>query len=319
LSESVAERRDLAGRTVVVTGGRGFLGSEVVRRLEERGATVHALSTLDYDLTQQSEVRRLFGELRPEFVVHAAAAVGGIGANVANPGLFLYANALMGLMVLEEARLAGVESLVLVSTSCAYPEHAPLPLHEDDLWNGPPTGATGPYGMAKRLLHEACARYAQQYGFDSSVLLLANLFGPGDDFSEASSHVIPAMIRRYVDARNAGLPSVTNWGTGNATRELLHVSDAARAIVLALETSPGPEPINIGTGTDVSIRQLAEAIQRAVGYEGEVLWDTTKPEGTAKRYFDTARARERLGFEPAFTLAGGIADVVSYYESTLVA
>jgi len=172
--------------------------------------------------------------------------------------------------------------------------------------------------MAKRLLHEACARYAQQYGFDSSVLLLANLFGPGDDFSEASSHVIPAMIRRYVDARNAALPTVTNWGTGNATRELLHVTDAARAIVLALEVAPGPEPINIGTGTDVSIRELAEAIQRAVGYDGEVQWDTSKPEGTAKRYFDTSRARERLGFAPEFTLAGGISEVVSYYEGTLV-
>ena len=301
-----------------MTGGRGFLGSEVVRQLEARGAVARPLGTVDYDLTQQSEVRRMFVEVRPDLVVHAAAAVGGIGANVANPGLFLYANAVMGLMVLEEARLAGVESLVLVSTSCAYPEHAPLPLREDDLWAGPPTGATGPYGMAKRLLHEACIRYEQQYGFDSAVLLLANLFGPGDDFSEASSHVIPAMVRRYVDARDRALPSVTNWGTGNATRELLHVSDAARAIVLALETAPGPQPINVGTGRDVSIRELAETIQLAVGYEGEVRWDATKPEGTAKRYFATSRARERLGFEPEFTLADGIADVVTYYESTLV-
>jgi Nucleoside-diphosphate-sugar epimerases len=308
---------DVRDRVVMVTGGRGFLGSEVCRLLAARGAIVHAVGSADYDLTQQSEVRRAMSEVRPSVVVHAAAAVGGIGANVANPGLFLYANALMGLMVLEEARLHGVDRLILVSTICVYPEHAPIPLREEDVWSGPPVGATGPYGMAKRLLHEACARYTEQYGFDSSVLILTNLYGPGDDFDESSSHVIPALIRRYDEARQRGDASVTNWGTGRATREFLHVRDAARAIVRAVEVGPGPRPINIGTGAQTSIAEISEVIQRATRFTGEVRWDASKPEGQPRRYFDVSRAREELGFAAVIGLEEGIPETVGSYHSTL--
>lgn len=308
---------DLRDRVVMVTGGRGFLGTEVCRLLEQRGAVVHALGSADYDLTQQTEVRRAMNELRPSIVVHAAAAVGGIGANVANPGLFLYANALMGLMVLDEARLHGVERLVLVSTICVYPEHAPIPLREEDVWSGPPVGATGPYGMAKRLLQEACLRYAEQYGFDSAVLILTNLYGPGDNFDESSSHVIPALIRRYDEARRRGDASVTNWGSGRATREFLHVRDAARAIARAIEVGPGPRPINIGTGAQTSIAEIASLVQLATGYSGDVRWDASRPEGQPRRYFDVSRAHELLGFEASISLEDGIPETVDSYRSTL--
>lgn len=306
---------DIRGRRVVVTGGRGFLGSEVCRQLAAEGADVVPLSSRDYDLTEQSEVRRMLRETDPFILVHAAAAVGGIGANVAYPGRFLYANALMGLTVLEECRVHGVDRLVLISTTCAYPKDAPLPLNEDDVWAGPPVGATGPYGMAKRLLHEACAQYAVEYGFDSTVLMLANLYGPGDDFDESSSHVIPALIRRYVEAQEADAPSVTNWGSGSATREFLHVRDAARAIVTACRRQVGPAPLNIGTGTETSIRDIAGFIQGAVGYTGEVCWDTSKPEGQPRRYLDVSRARERLGFEASIDLRTGIPEAVEWYRS----
>ena len=221
---------DLRDRVVAVTGGHGFLGSAVTEQLAAAGARPVPLGSADYDLTEQTAVRTMFAEVRPWAVVHAAAAVGGIGANVANPGRFLYANGLMGLTLLEEARLADVQRFVLVSTTCSYPQEAPLPLQEDSIWDGPPTGATGPYGMAKRLLHEACATYERQYGFSSAVLVLGNLFGPGDHIDPETSHVIPGMIRRYVEATRRGDAEVVNWGTGNATREFVHVQDAAPAL-----------------------------------------------------------------------------------------
>ncbi len=306
---------DLEGRSVVVTGGRGFLGNRVCRSLAERGAKVLALGAADYDLTEQSDVRRLYSDLRPSVVVHAAAAVGGIGANVANPGRFLYANALMGLLLLEEGRLAGIDRFVLISTTCAYAESAPLPLREDDVWAGPPVGATGPYGMAKRLLHEACANYWRQYGLDSAVLVLANLYGPRDNFDESTSHVIPALIRRYVAAQQSGADAITNWGSGLATREFLHVADAAEAVALACERDVEPWPMNVGTGVETSIKDVADLIQAAVGYRGSVEWDTTKPEGQPRRYLDVRRAREVLGFEAATPLDAGIAETVRWYLS----
>jgi GDP-L-fucose synthase len=286
----------------------------VVRRLAADGHDVIPLDSKSYDLTEQGQVRKLYDELRPRRVVHCAAAVGGIGANVANPGRFLYENALMGLLVLEEGRRANIEKLVLISTSCAYPQDAPLPLHEDDLWAGPPTAATGPYGIAKRLLHEACLDYAKQYALDSSVLLLANLYGAGDNFGDGS-HVIPALIRRYIDAQLAGDDFVTNWGSGRAAREFLHVDDAARAVALAVSTSTGPQPINIGTGTAVSISAVAEAIRSVVGYAGEDRWDTNKPDGQPMRYFDTTRARERLGFTAEVPLSRGLDETIRWYRA----
>jgi GDP-L-fucose synthase len=256
----------------------------------------------------------MFAHLAPSVVVHAAAAVGGIGANVDNPGLFLYANAIMGLALLEESRLHGVERFILISTTCAYPKDAPLPLREDDLWSGPPVGATGPYGMAKRLLHEACATYYRQYGMDSVVLILANLYGRYDNFDDTTSHVIPALIRRYLSATESVAPSVINWGSGAATREFLHVTDAARAAALACTADVGVEPMNIGTGIETSIRQIAQCVQDAVGYRGAVEWDASKPEGQPRRYLDVTRARERLGFEANVQLRQGISDTVDWYK-----
>ena len=304
----------LSGRRVVVTGGTGFLGGAVTRQLLAAGAVVHALGSRDYDLTEQSEVRRLYRDLTPEVVVHAAAAVGGIGANVANPGRFLYENALMGLMLIDEARLAGTGKFVLISSTCAYPQDAPLPLSEDDLWSGKPTGATGPYGMAKRLLHEACETYHRQYGFESSVLLLSNLYGPGDHFDPETSHVIPALIDRFVRAAEDGAPSVTNWGSGRATREFIHVDDAARGIVAAVRRRTGPDPINLGTGVETSIREVSDLIQAAAGYDGEVIWDTSKPDGQPRRYVSIERARRLLDFEPTVPLATGINQTVEWYS-----
>ncbi len=306
---------ETAGHTLV-TGGNGFLGRYTVAALRAAGHTVTAPRSRDYDLTNQGAVRAMFTGHRPRVVVHLAAACGGIGANVENPGRFLYENALMGLMVLDAARQAGVERLVLISTTCAYPQDAPLPLNERDFWSGPPTGATGPYGMAKRLLHEACATYARQYGFQSAVLVPANLYGPEDHFDEASSHVVPALIRRFVDATERGLPHVTNWGTGRATREFLHVRDAAAGIVAASDLSRtlDPAPINLGTGRETSIAELTGHVARAAGYTGEILWDTSKPEGQPRRYLDTARARAVLGFEAAVPLSEGIAETTNWFR-----
>tara|TARA_Y100000589_G_scaffold20775_1_gene17057 strand:- start:5648 stop:6592 length:945 start_codon:yes stop_codon:yes gene_type:complete len=309
---------DLGGRRVVVTGGRGFLGRYVCKAFEGRGAEVVALGSSDYDLTEQSEVRRLYQEQSPSVVVHLAAACGGIGANIENPARFLYENALMGLSLLEEGRRAGLDKLVLISTTCSYPKDAPLPLQEDSIWSGKPVGATGPYGMAKRLLHEACETYGRQYGLPCAVLVPANLYGPGDHFEEEKSHVIPAIIRRYVEAKDAGLESVSNWGTGTPTREFLHAADAAEAIALAAERDVPCEPINLGTGVETSIADLTTMIAAAVGYEGEVAWDTSKPDGQPRRYLDVSRAREHLGFSAAIDLEAGLRETVDWYRANPV-
>lgn len=305
----------IEGKRVVVTGGRGFLGGFTCRALQVRGAQVVALGSKDFDLTDQVAVRRLYAQHQPQIVVHLAAACGGIGANVANPARFLYENAMMGLMLLDEGRRAGLEKFVLVSTTCAYPKDAPLPLHEDSIWSGKPVGATGPYGLAKRLLHEACEVFGRQYGLPCAVLVPANLYGPEDHFEEEKSHVIPAIIRRYVEAQQAGVTRVENWGTGTPTREFLHVADAAEAIALACETSVPSLPINIGTGRETSIASLTEMIASAVGYEGEVAWDTSKPDGQPKRFLDVQRARELLQFEARIGLEEGIRETVAWYRA----
>jgi GDP-L-fucose synthase len=300
------------GRTVVVTGGTGFLGTHVCRLLALSGAHVHALGRQAYDLTEQTDVRRMYADLKPDLVVHLAAACGGIGANVRNPGRFLYANAIMGLMLLEAGRHAGLRKFVLISTTCAYPKTAPIPLQEETLWDGKPVGATGPYGMAKRLLHEAVATYKQQYDQDGVVLIPANLYGPGDHFDPENSHVVPGMIRRYVEATEAGAPSVTNWGSGTPSREFLHVADCARAIALAAARHADPAPVNLGTGVETPIKTLAETIATAVGYEGDLCWDTSKPDGQPRRSLDTSRA-QAFGFEAQIDLAAGIAETVEWF------
>ena len=305
-------RTGLAGSRVVVTGGRGFLGRAVTEVAREQGAQVVALGRADHDLTEPAQVRAMFDRLRPDLIVHAAAAVGGIAANVAHPAGFLYRNALMGLLVLEEARRAGLTKLVLVSTTCTYPAVTALPMRESSIWDGRPSGATGAYGIAKRMLHEACATYAEEYGLDSAVLVLANLYGPGDH-TGPDAHVVPMLIERFLEARRTGAPVLTNWGTGRATREFLHVRDAARAVVLALGRDTGPAPINVGTGRETTIAELAELIRAATGYEGEVRWDPTEPEGQSRRVLDVSRARELLGWEAEIPLAEGIRETVASF------
>ena len=304
----------LADKTIVVTGGKGFLGGFVCRAIEAKGGNAVAIGSKDYNLIEQSDVRRLYAELKPDIVIHLAAACGGIGANVENPARFLYENAVMGLMLLEEGRHNDLGKFVLISTTCSYPKDAPLPLNEDDIWTGKPVGATGPYGMAKRLLHEACETYGRQYDLPCVVLVPANLYGPEDHFEEEKSHVIPAIIRRYVEAKEEGLTEVSNWGTGTPTREFLHVKDAAEAIALAAETEVSSEPMNLGTGVETSISELTTIIANAVGYEGEVVWDTSKPDGQPKRFLDVSRAKERLGFEAKISLEDGIAETVEWYK-----
>ena len=304
----------LTDKTIVVTGGKGFLGGFVCRAIEEKGGKAIAIGSKDYNLIEQSDVRRMYSEQKPDIVIHLAAACGGIGANVENPARFLYENAVMGLMLLEEGRHQELGKFVLISTTCSYPKDAPLPLNEDDIWTGKPVGATGPYGMAKRLLHEACETYVRQYDLPCVVLVPANLYGPEDHFEEEKSHVIPAIIRRYVEAKDDGLMEVSNWGTGTPTREFLHVKDAAEAIALAAEKDVSCEPMNLGTGVETSISELTTIIASAVGYEGEVIWDTSKPDGQPKRFLDVLRAKERLGFEAKISLEDGIAETVEWYK-----
>lgn len=301
-------------RKVVVTGGTGFLGSRVAAQLEESGADVAAIGSKDFNLTEQADVRRMYEELQPSLVVHAAGAIGGIGANVANPGRFVYENGLMGLLMLEEARRAEVDKFVLISTTCTYPNSAPLPMSEESLWDGKPAGATGPYGIAKRMLHEASIGYQAQYGVKSATLMLSNLYGPGDHFDEETSHVLAALVRRFVEAVDTGSESVTNWGTGSPTREFLHVDDAARAIALAGARRDDPAPVNIGTGVETSIKELAELIADAAGFTGSIEWDTTKPDGQPRRYLDVEKAKE-FGFTAEIPLEAGIAETVAWYRA----
>jgi GDP-L-fucose synthase len=307
---------DVSGKRVLVTGGWGFLGSAVCLALASSGAKPLRTGSRDFDLTEQSEVRRMYAELEPAAVVHTAAAVGGIGANVANPGKFLYQNALMGLMLLEEGRRAQIEKFVLISTGCTYPEDAPLPMTERAIWSGKPTGATGPYGLAKRLLHEACSTYEQQYQMSLAVLVMANLYGPGDNFSPETGHVIPSIVRRYLEAKQSGAPVVTNWGTGSPTREFLHVRDAARAIIDGLVIDTGASPINIGTGVETSIREVSSIVQRAVGYTGLVRWDDSKPDGQPRRYFDVSVAERILNFRASTALDQGIYETVDWFRNS---
>jgi GDP-L-fucose synthase len=301
------------GRRVVVTGGTGFLGSFITRQLLASGAHVAALGRGDYDLVEQADVRRMYVDLRPEVVVHAAAACGGIGANLANPGHFLHANAAMGLHLIEEARRHGSPRFILISTTCAYPEAAPIPLREATLEDGPPTAVTGPYGLAKRLLHTALASFHRQYGLPGVVLIPANLYGPGDHFEPENSHVIAGLIRRFVEATEQGAASVTCWGTGTPTREFLHVSDAARAVALVGARAQDPSPINLGTGVETPIRGLAEQIAQAAGFKGEILWDPSKPDGQPRRSLDVARARA-LGFSAEIALEVGLAETVAWFR-----
>jgi GDP-L-fucose synthase len=304
---------DLAGTMVVVTGGTGFLGRHVCAELERAGAKVVPVGRAQYDLRRRAETDRMLADTQPDAVVHLAAVVGGIGANRAHPGQFLYENAVMGLELLEACRVAGVAKTVIAGTVCAYPKHTPVPFREEHVWDGYPEETNAPYGLAKKLLLTQAQAYRAEYGMNAVYLLPVNLYGPGDNFDLETSHVIPAMIRKFTEARDRGAPSVTLWGDGSATREFLYVEDAARAFRLALERYDGPEPINVGSGEEISINDLAGLVSQTVDYQGEVLWDSSKPNGQPRRCLETTRARRLLGFEAEVRLIEGVQRTVSWF------
>jgi GDP-L-fucose synthase len=314
VAEWEADVTELLGARMLVTGGAGFLGSFVCDLLRDRGADVFVPRRVDYDLTEQSDVRRLLENAAPDVVIHLAAEVGGIGANRANPGRYFYANAAMGLNIIEESRKRSVRKVVQVGTVCAYPKFTPVPFSEDDLWNGYPEETNAPYGIAKKALLVMLQSYRQQYGLNGIYLLPVNLYGPGDNFDLETSHVIPALIRKFVTARRAQAPSVEVWGTGSASREFLYVEDAARAIVMATEAYDGPLPVNVGTGREITIKQLVETIRDATGFVGDIVWDSTKPDGQPRRMLDTSRAKDLLGFEAEIGLEEGLRRTIDWWE-----
>lgn len=301
------------GHRVLVTGGRGFLGSHLVDRFRRAGYQVTAPSRAECDLTESSAVEALFRETRPEIVIHAAAAVGGIGANRANPGRFFYENAMMGLHVVETARRHSVAKVVVLGTICSYPRITPVPFREDDLWNGYPEPVTAPYGIAKKAILVQCQTYREQYGLDAIFLMPVNLYGPGDHFDLENSHVIPAMIRKFIDAVEAGSDEVVLWGDGSATREFLYVEDAAEGILLATERYSKPEPVNLGTGVEISICETAKAVANAIGFQGRIVWDTSKPNGQPRRRLDVTRAEREFGFKATTPLRSGLDRTVLWY------
>ena len=306
---------DLASKRIVVTGGSGFLGRHVVQALEARGGTVLVPRKARFDLTREPDVERMYAEMRPQIVVHLAAVVGGIGANRASPGRFFYDNVMLGALTMEHARRSGVEKFVGVGTICAYPKHAPVPFVEGDLWNGYPEETNAPYGIAKKMLLVQGQAYRQQYGFNAIHLLPVNLYGPHDNFDPGSSHVIPALIRRCVEAVDRGADEVVCWGTGTATREFLFVGDCADAIARAAERYDDPAPVNIGAGFEISIRMLAELVAELTGFEGRLRFDPTKPDGQPRRMLDTSRARRSFGFTSTTDFRTGLQRTIDWYRA----
>ena len=299
---------------VLVTGGGGFLGSHLVERLNADGVEPFVARRRDYDLTNWDDAARLFADAQPELVVHLAAEVGGIGANQANPGRYWYANTMMGAHVLEQARLSGARKVVVVGTICSYPKIAPLPFREEDLWEGYPEETNAPYGVAKKSLLVGGQAYRDQYGLDVVHLLQVNLYGPRDNFDLETSHVIPALIRKMLEAQERGENEIVLWGDGSPTREFLFVEDAAEGILLAAEHYDGFEPVNLGSGEEISIRQLAELVAEVTDFAGDLTWDTAKPNGQPRRKLDTSRAEERFGFRARTPLREGIARTVAWYR-----
>jgi GDP-L-fucose synthase len=311
VSEPKAVLRD---RRVTVTGGAGFLGTAVVQRLIAEGADQPFVPrSKDYDLRTADGVSRALADGRPEIIIHLAAVVGGIGANRENPGRFFYENAAMGTQLMEQARLAGVGKFVTIGTVCSYPKFTPVPFKEEDLWIGYPEETNAPYGLAKKMLLVQGQAYREQYGFDVIHLIPANLYGPGDNFDAASSHVIPALIKKCVDARDAGEPFVEVWGTGNASREFLFVDDAAEGIFLATALYDSPDPVNLGVGAERTIAELAGTIAEMCGYTGDLRWDPTKPDGQPRRSVDTSRARAAFGFNAKTSFEDGLRRTIDWY------
>ena len=311
---------ELKGKRIVVTGGGGFLGSFVVDALRARGCEqVFVPRKRDFDLTTPEGIEKMFAAYRPEVIFHLAAVVGGIGANKENPGSFFYQNAIMGLHLIEAARVHGVEKTIVAGSICSYPKFTPVPFKEDDLWNGYPEETNAPYGVAKKSLLVMCQAYRQQYGMNAIFLMPVNLYGPRDNFDLESSHVIPALIRKAIEARDSGAGEIVCWGDGSPTREFLYVEDAAEGLIRGAEQYDGADPVNLGSGFEVSIKDLTEKIARLSGFQGNLVWDTARPNGQPRRMLDTTRAWERFGFRAKVDLEAGLAKTIAWYEQNPVA
>jgi GDP-L-fucose synthase len=310
---------DLAGKRVVVTGGAGFLGSFVVEQLRRRGCTqVMVPRRREFDLTTAAGVDAMFAAYKPEVLFHLAAVVGGIGANKDNPGSFFYQNAIMGIQLIEAARQHGVEKTIVAGTICSYPKFAPIPFKEDDLWSGYPEETNAPYGIAKKAMLVMCHAYREQYGMNAIFLMPVNLYGPRDNFDLQSSHVIPAIIRKAIEARDSGASELVCWGDGSPTREFLYVEDAAEGLIAAAEKYDGAEPVNLGSGFEISIRDLTTKIAALCRFEGKLTWDTSRPNGQPRRMLDTSRAVNYFGFRAQVGLHEGLARTIAWYEQNPV-
>jgi len=304
-----------SNKRILITGGAGFLGSFLVEKLRQKGCKdIFVPRRKDYDLVEMEAVKRLYHDSRPTMVIHLASRVGGIGANQANPGKFFYDNLMMGAQLMEVGRQAGVEKFVTISTICAYPKFTPVPFKEEDLWNGYPEETNAPYGLAKKMLLVQSQAYRQQYGFNSIVLFPVNLYGPRDNFDLLTSHVIPALIRKCLEAKRRGDPNIEVWGDGSPTREFLYVEDAAEGICLAAERYDSSEPVNLGSGMEISIKDLVHTIKRMTGFTGEIIWDTTKPNGQPRRSLDISRAEKHFGFRAKTSFEEGLRRTIAWYE-----
>lgn len=306
---------DFTEKRICVTGGLGFLGSHLIDRLKKRGCKNVFIADRDkYDLTKEAEIVRMYDEIKPDIVIHLAAVVGGIGANREHPGSFYYLNMVMGAMLIEQARLHKIEKFVALGTICAYPKFTPVPFKETDLWLGYPEETNAPYGLAKKMMMVQLQAYRQEYDFHGIYLLPVNLYGPRDNFDDRSSHVIPALIKKCVEAKEKGLDSIEVWGTGKATREFFYVEDAAEAIALAAERYDGTEPVNLGAGFEISIKDLVELIAKLTGFTGKIVWDSSKPDGQPRRCLDTTRAKEFFGFEAHTNFEEGLKKTIEWYR-----
>ncbi|HEX8135994.1 MAG TPA: GDP-L-fucose synthase [Pyrinomonadaceae bacterium] len=314
--EMDASAKDFPYRKVTVTGGAGFLGRHLVERLKARGVEVFVPRSRDYNLVREADVVRLLEDSRPEMLIHLAAVVGGIGHNQKNPGRFFYENLMMGMQLIEQSRLRGIEKFVALGTVCAYPKFTPVPFKEDDLWNGYPEETNAPYGLAKKMMLVQAQSYREQYGFNTIFLLPANLYGPHDNFDLETSHVIPALIRKCVEARRAGRRQIEVWGSGEVSREFLYVEDCADGIIRAAESYDEAAPVNIGSGREIMIKDLVYLIARLTGFEGEMVWQTERPNGQPRRGLDVTRAAEKFGFRARTSLEDGLRRTIAWFEET---